>query len=97
MSKVTLSEFIISVVELVEAQFDEMRYKIHCSAKSVFAMMLTTLLIFVALVFCLLGIRVWVEFYYGEIASYFITAFITLIITLFVAKVASWKNKQRKL
>lgn len=90
MSKVTLSEFIISVVELVEAQFEEMRASLHRSAWSLVYILISSLLVVFGLLFSLWGIKLVLENYIGEVGSYFVLSLLTFILSFIVAKVAAW-------
>ncbi|MFP4331883.1 MAG: hypothetical protein ACLFQJ_01155 [Campylobacterales bacterium] len=96
MSKVTISEFIISVVELVEAQVDEIRYSMHKSAEGLIFLLVSALLIFTAIVFALIGIRLLFVSIVGEVFSYFIVSAGTVLVALFFMKVASWKVKKKQ-
>lgn len=94
MSKVTLSEFIISVVELVEAQFEEMRVSLHKSAWSMAFVLVSSLLLLIGFLFSLWGMKLILETYVGEIGSYFVLSVLTLILSFLVAKVATWVAKK---
>lgn len=96
MSKVTISEFIISVVELIEAQIKEVESSFVNSAKGLLIKLFSLSLLIMASIFFFLGIKVWIESYLGEIFAYFITAFVILILALIVSKVASWKIEQKR-
>ncbi|NVJ53910.1 MAG: hypothetical protein HWD90_09435 [Campylobacteraceae bacterium] len=96
MSKVTISEFIISVVELVEAQIKEVESSLVNSAKGLLIKLFALSLLVLASIFFFIGIKIWIESYLGEILAYFITALIILILALIVSKVASWKIEQRR-
>lgn len=96
MSKVSISEFIISIVELVDAQMDDMRISFHKSAEGVGLLLLCVLVQLVAFVFALIGVRLLLSLFVGEIVSYFIAAVLSLLIALFIAKVASWKSKKKQ-
>ncbi|RXJ83329.1 hypothetical protein [Arcobacter sp. CECT 8985] len=96
MSKVTISEFIISVVELIEAQIKEVESSFVNSAKGLLIKLFSLSLLVMASIFFFLGIKVWIESYLGEIFAYFITAFVILILALIVSKVASWKIEQKR-
>lgn len=96
MSKVTISEFIISVIELIEAQIKEIESSFVNSAKGLLIKLFSLSLLVMASIFFFLGIKVWIESYLGEIFAYFITAFIILILALIVSKVASWKIEQKR-
>lgn len=90
MSKVTLSEFIISVVELVEAQFEEMRASLHKSAWSVAYILVSSLLALFGFLLALWGVKLILEKYFGEVGSYFVLSILALILSFIVAKVAGW-------
>ncbi|RXJ80179.1 hypothetical protein [Arcobacter sp. F2176] len=96
MSKVTISEFIISVIELIEAQVREIESSFVSSAKGLIIKLFSLSLLVLASVFFFLGIKVWIESYLGEIFAYLITSFIILVLALIVSKVASWKIEQRR-
>lgn len=96
MSKVTLSDFIISVVELIEAQIDEIKISFENSAKGLILLFVSALLLFTGIIFLLLGIKVAIEFYLGEVFAYILTAFITLFTSFIIMKVASWKTQHKK-
>lgn len=94
MSKVTISEFIISLLELVEAQVHEIRESLHRSAWGLGFILVASLLLFVAFVFILWGVRLLIEPLAGEIGSYFLTALLCLILVAILAKAASWQVKK---
>jgi uncharacterized membrane protein YcjF (UPF0283 family) len=94
MSKVTLSEFIISVVELVEAQFEEMRRSLHKSAWSVAYILISSLLALFGFLLSLWGIKLILEQYIGEVGSYFALSALTFLLAFIVAKVAKWIAKK---
>lgn len=96
MSKVTVSEFIISVVELIEAQIKEVESSLVSSAKGLIIKLFALSLLVLASVFFFIGIKIWIESYLGEIFAYFITALIIFILALIVSKVASWKIEQKR-
>jgi len=96
MSKVTVSEFIISVVELIEAQIKEVESSLVSRAKSLIIKLFALSLLVLASVFFFIGIKIWIESYLGEIFAYFITALIIFILALIVSKVASWKIEQKR-
>lgn len=96
MSKVTISEFIISIVELADAQVDEIRLSLHKSAEGIGLLFLSVLLLLVAFIFALIGTRLLLLLLVGEIVSYFTVAVLSLLIALFIAKVASWKSKKKQ-
>lgn len=96
MSKVTISEFIISAVELIEAQVDEIRYSMHKSAEGLIFLLISALLIFTAVVFGLIGVRLLLVPVVGEVFSYFIVSVGTILVALFFMKVASWKVKKKQ-
>ncbi|MGB5917552.1 hypothetical protein [Arcobacter sp.] len=96
MSKVTISEFIISVIELIEAQIKEVESSFVSSAKGLMIKLFSLSLLVLASVFFFIGIKVWIESYLGEIFAYFITALIVFILALLVSKVASWKIEQKR-
>jgi len=95
-SKVTVSEFIISVVELIEAQIKEVESSLVSRAKSLIIKLFALSLLVLASVFFFIGIKIWIESYLGEIFAYFITALIIFILALIVSKVASWKIEQKR-
>jgi hypothetical protein len=94
MSKVTLSEFIISVVELVEAQFEEMRRSLHKSAWSVAYILISSLLALFGFLLSLWGIKLILEQYIGVVGSYFALSALTFLLAFIVAKVAKWIAKK---
>ncbi len=96
MSKVTISEFIISVVELIEAQIKEVESSLVSSAKGLIIKLFALSLLVLSSIFFFIGIKIWIESYLGEIFAYFITALIIFILALIVSKVASWKIEQKR-
>lgn len=94
MSKTTLSEFIISVVELVEAQFEEMRASLHKSAWSLAYILVSSLLALFGFLLLLWGVKLILEKYVGEVGAYFVLSVLTLILSFIVAKVATWIGKK---
>ena len=96
MSKVTVSEFIISVVELIEAQIKEVESSLVSSAKGLIIKLFALSLLVLSSVFFFIGIKIWIESYLGEVFAYFITALIIFILALIVSKVASWKIEQKR-
>ncbi|MDG4812393.1 hypothetical protein P8629_05185 [Hydrogenovibrio sp. 3SP14C1] len=94
MSKVTLSEFIISVVELLEAQFEEMRLSLHKSAWSLAYILISSLLVVFGFLFSLWGVKLALEEYIGDVGSYFVVSVLTFILSFIVAKVAAWVAKK---
>jgi len=94
MSKTTLSEFIISVVELVEAQFEEMRLSLHKSAWSLAYILVSSLLVLFGFLLFLWGIKLILEQYVGEVGSYFILSALTFLLAFILAKVAKWVAKK---
>jgi len=95
-SKVTVSEFIISVVELIEAQIKEVESSLVSSAKGLIIKLFALSLLVLSSVFFFIGIKIWIESYLGEVFAYFITALIIFILALIVSKVASWKIEQKR-
>ncbi|MDA3908558.1 MAG: hypothetical protein PF437_05675 [Sulfurimonas sp.] len=96
MSKVTISEFIIAVIELIEAQIKEVESSFVSSAKGLMIKLFSLSLLVMASIFFFLGIKAWIESYLGSVFAYFITALIVFILALMVSKVASWKIEQKR-
>ncbi|MFK2822971.1 hypothetical protein [Arcobacter sp. YIC-80] len=96
MSKVTISEFIISVVELIEAQVEEIKLSFSETLKGLILFFLAVLIFFTTIIFLLLGIKASIAIYWGEIPAYFLTALITMIIGLIILKVSAWKIKNKR-
>lgn len=96
MAKTTVSEFIISFIELIEIQTEEIKLSYVNSGQGLILYFLTALLFFITIIFLSLGIKIWVEINYGEVIAYFSIALITLIISLITLRVALWKMKKKR-
>lgn len=95
MSKVTLSEFIIALLELLEAQIAEIKLSIHKSAWSVGLVILSVLAIVVGFIFVLWGMKLIFDDLVGPILSAFTVAIISLVFAYFFAKAAAWHAKKQ--
>lgn len=96
MAKTTVSEFIISFIELIEIQTEEIKLSYVNSGQGLILYFFTALLFFITIIFLLLGIKIWVELNYGEVIAYFSMAFITLILSLIALRVTLWKMKKKR-
>ena len=96
MAKVTISEFIISIVELLEAQVKEIESSFLITVKNLIIKMFILSLFVIATIFFFLGIKIWIEGYLGEILAYFITSFLICILALLISKVILWKIEQER-
>lgn len=90
----SLSEFIIAISELIDAQFEDMRNSLHKSMQSATLTMLASLTALVGLVFALIGANMLLSLYFGKIAAYFLTALIAFLVTLMLLLLASKKVRK---
>lgn len=86
-----ISEFIVSVVELVEAQADDIRRSFFRSADGFLLTVTATILAIIGFIFFLIGLNFLLVSILGEIGAYFVTSFVAFVSAFIVYKVASWK------
>ena len=82
-----ISEFIVSVVELVDAQASDIRRSFLKSANSVLLNIITGVICIIGLVFFLLGLYVLLEKTIGEIWAYFACSIAAFLSSIIVYKV----------
>lgn len=88
-----ISEFIVSVVELVDAQASDIRRSFLKSANSILLNIITGVICIIGLVFFLLGLHVLLEKTIGEIWAYFACSIAAFLCSIIVYKVLSCKAK----
>lgn len=88
-----ISEFIVSVVELVDAQASDIRRSFLKSANSVLLNIITGIICIIGLVFFLLGLHAFLEKTIGEIWAYFACSIAAFLCSIIVYKVLSCKAK----
>ena len=88
-----ISEFIVSVVELLDAQADDIRCSFLRSANSVLLNTITSVICIIGLVFFLLGLHTLLEKTIGEIWAYFACSIAAFLCSIIVYKVLSCKAK----
>ncbi|ASM36128.1 hypothetical protein [Campylobacter sputorum] len=89
----SISEFIISFCELVEAQTDEIRYSFEKSAKNIIVYVFLALLSLIGFIFLIIGIDLLLQPFVGMVYSKFITAIISFAFTFILYKVLICKHK----
>lgn len=89
----SVSEFIISFCELIEAQTDEIRYSFEQGAKNIIVYVFLALVSFIGFIFLIIGIDLLLQTYVGEIYSKFIAAGAAFILTFILYKVLICKRK----
>ncbi len=82
-----ISEFIVSVVELVDAQAEDIRSSFLKSANSVVLNIIVGVICILGLVFFLLGLHTLLEKTIGEIWSYFACSAVAFLSSVIVYKV----------
>lgn len=93
MANFSISEFIISAVELVEAQADDIIKSFEKSAIGVLSIGVVAAITIVGFIFLLLGINMLFELWVGKPGAYFLTSLVSFIIAFAVYGVVSWKAK----
>ena len=90
-----ISEFIVSVVELVDAQASDIRRPFFRSksANSVLLNIITGVICIIGLVFFLLGLHALLEKTIGEIWAYFACSIAAFLCSIIMYKVLSCKAK----
>ncbi len=88
-----ISEFIVSVVELVDAQASDIRRSFLKSANSVLLNIITGIICIIGLVFFLLGLHALLEKTIGEIWAYFACSIVAFLCSIIVYKALSCKAK----
>ena len=88
-----ISEFIVSVVELVDAQASDIRRSFLKSANSVLLNIIMGVICIIGLVFFLLGLHALLEKTIGEIWAYFACSIVAFLCSIIVYKVLSCKVK----
>lgn len=89
MTKVTISEFIIALLELLEVQIQEVQKQIHKSAWGVGYILISSLLFFVGILFLLWAFKLFLTIYFGEIISLVIIAILFFAGGFLFSKIAS--------
>ncbi|MDO5045353.1 hypothetical protein [Campylobacter sp.] len=89
----SISEFLVSVVELVEAQADDIRRSFFQSADSFLILVVAHILAIIGFVFFLIGLNTLLVSLLNEVAGYLITAFIAFVSAFIFYRVALWKTK----
>ena len=82
-----ISEFIVSVVELVDAQASDIRRSFLKSTNSVLLNIITGIICIIGLVFFLLGLHALLEKTIGEIWAYFACSAVAFLSSIIVYKV----------
>jgi len=82
-----ISEFIVSVVELVDAQAEDIRSSFLKSANSVVLNIIVGVICILGLVFFLLGLHTLLEKTIGEIWAYFACSAVAFLSSIIVYKV----------
>ena len=94
MAGFTLSEFVISAVELVEAQANDIRTSFVKSAASIITLVVVAAIAIAGFIFLLLGINMafelWVK---NKMGAYFLTSGSAFILAFIVYKVSLWKTR----
>ena len=92
-----ISEFIVSVVELIDAQADDIRCSFLKSANSVVLNIIVGVICIIGLVFFLLGLHTLLEKTIGEIWAYFACSAVAFLSSFIIYKVfrAKWYNKRK--
>ncbi|MFL1705479.1 MULTISPECIES: hypothetical protein [unclassified Campylobacter] len=88
-----ISEFLVSVVELVEAQADDIRHSFFKSADSFLILVVAHILAIIGFVFFLIGLNILLVSMFNEVAAYLTTACIAFISAFIFYRVALWKTK----
>ena len=88
-----ISEFIVSVVELVDAQASDIRRSFLKSANSVLLNIITGVICIIGLVFFLLGLHALLEKTIGEIWACFACSIVAFLCSIVVYKALSCKAK----
>ncbi|WP_169975640.1 MULTISPECIES: hypothetical protein [unclassified Campylobacter] len=88
-----ISEFIVSIVELVEAQADDIRHSFFKSASGFLLTVTATVLAIIGFIFFLVGLNILLVSMIGEVAAYLSTSFVAFIAAFIIYKVASWKAR----
>ncbi|MGG7048269.1 MULTISPECIES: hypothetical protein [unclassified Campylobacter] len=89
----SLSESIVSVVELVEAQATDIRQSFTASADALLIKCVVAVLAVVGFVFLLLGANLFFAKFLGDINGYFATSGLAFLISFILYKVAKCKAK----
>lgn len=89
----SISEFIISVVELIEAQTEEVRRSFFGSANGFLINVVVAALVVVGFVFLLSGLFALLSHFFGAIVAYFGTAMCAFVLAFLCYKVGQWKTR----
>lgn len=89
----SISEFIVSVVELIDAQATDIRQGFAASADAFLIKCVVAILAVVGFVFFLFGLHLLFIKFFGEMGGYFATSGVAFIISFVLYRVAKCKAK----
>ena len=89
----SVSEFIVSVVELVEAQADDIRRSFFESANGFLILVVAHILAIIGFLFFLIGLNIFLVNTFNDVVGYLATAFIAFVSAFIFYRVALWKAK----
>ncbi len=94
MAGFSISEFLISVVELVEAQVDDIKASFVKSAGNIIALCIVAIIAVVGFIFLLLGLNLAFQTWVGKLGAYFLTSGVAFLLSFIIYMVYLWKTKK---
>lgn len=94
MAGFSISEFLISAVELVEAQADDIKASFVKSAGSIIALCVVAIIAVVGFIFLLLGLNLAFQMWVGKLGAYFLTSGAAFLLSFIIYMVYLWKTKK---
>ena len=94
MAGFSISEFLISVVELVEAQADDIKASFVKSTGNIIALCVVAIIAVVGFIFLLLGLNLVFQIWVGKLGAYFLTSGVAFLLSFVIYMVYLWKTKK---
>lgn len=93
MRNFSISEYIISVVELVEAQANDIRKSFEKSAGRILSLSIVVSMMILGLIFLILGLYALFKIWVGEVGAYFLTSLVSFLISFIIYGIFIWKTR----